>query len=126
MDLNAVEQLKKARPLGRVVTSFNQEDMKNENLALDILLRDQDRIIMPKKKSTITVSGEVLSPSSYVFSENLSYNDYLDLAGGIRDGAHKNNIFYLLFHSKFQKNICRSTLCGKLAKIRNFHIIYMI
>ena len=67
---NIVEQLKEARPLGRVVTSFNLEDMKNENIALDILLRDQDRIIMPKKKSTITVSGEVLSPSSYVFSEN--------------------------------------------------------
>ncbi len=93
---NIVEQLKEARPLGRVVTSFNLEDMKNENLALDILLRDQDRIIMPKKKSTITVSGEVLSPSSYVFSENLSFNDYLNLAGGLRDGADKNNIFYLL------------------------------
>ena len=93
---NIVEQLKEARPLGRVVTSFNLEDMKNENIALDILLRDQDRIIMPKKKSTITVSGEVLSPSSYVFSENLSFDDYLNLAGGLRDGADKNNIFYLL------------------------------
>ncbi len=93
---NIVEQLREARPLGRVVTSFNLEDMKNENLALDILLRDQDRIIMPKKKSTITVSGEVLSPSSYVFSESLSFNDYLNLAGGLRDGADENNIFYLL------------------------------
>jgi len=59
-------------------------------------LRDQDRIIMPKKKSTITVSGEVLSPSSYVYSKNLSYSDYIELAGGLREGADQDNIFYLL------------------------------
>ena len=93
---NIVEQLKEARPLGRVVVSFDLEKIKNANLAMDILLRDQDRIIMPKKKSTITVSGEVLSPSSYVYSKNLSYSDYIELAGGLREGADQDNIFYLL------------------------------
>ncbi len=93
---NIVEQLKEARPLGRVVVSFNLEKIKNANLEIDILLRDQDRIIMPRKKSTITVSGEVLSPSSYVYSKNLSYSDYIELAGGLREGADQDNIFYLL------------------------------
>ena len=93
---NIVEQLREARPLGRVVVSFDFEKIKNENLGIDILLRDQDRIIMPKKKSTITVSGEVLSPSSYVYSKNLSYSDYIDLAGGLKEGADQDNIFYLL------------------------------
>ena len=51
---------------------------------------------MPRKKSTITVSGEVLSPSSYVYSKNLSYFDYIELAGGLREGADQDNIFYLL------------------------------
>ena len=51
---------------------------------------------MPKKKSTITVSGEVLSPSSYVYSKNLNFSDYLNLAGGLREGADEKNIFYLL------------------------------
>ena len=55
-----------------------------------------DSNLMPKRKSTITVSGEVLSPSSYVYSKNLSYSDYIDLAGGFREGADKDNIFYLL------------------------------
>ena len=93
---NIVEQLKEARPLGRVVTSFNLEEIKKSELGLDIILRDQDRIIMPKKKSTITVSGEVLSPSSYVYSKNLNFSDYLNLAGGLREGADEKNIFYLL------------------------------
>ena len=93
---NIVEQLKEARPLGRVVVSFDLEKIKNANLAMDILLRDQDRIIMPRKESTITVSGEVLSPSSYVYSKNLSYYDYIELAGGLREGADQDNIFYLL------------------------------
>ena len=93
---NIVEQLKEARPLGRVVTSFDLENIKNEDISLDIIMRDQDRIIMPKKKSTITVSGEVLSPSSYVYSKTLNFNDYLNLAGGLKDGADEENIFYLL------------------------------
>jgi protein involved in polysaccharide export with SLBB domain len=93
---NIVEQLKEARPLGRVVVSFDLGKIKNKNLDIDISLRDQDRIIMPKKKSTITVSGEVLSPSSYVYSKNLSYSDYIELAGGFREGADQGNIFYLL------------------------------
>ena len=93
---NIVEQLKEARPLGRVVTSFDLENIKNEDMSLDIIMRDQDRIIMPKKKSTITVSGEVLSPSSYVYSKTLNFNDYLNLAGGLKEGADEENIFYLL------------------------------
>lgn len=93
---NIVKQLKEARPLGRVVVSFNSKEIKNNDASFNIILRDQDRIIMPKKKSTITVSGEVLSPSSYVYSKTLNFNDYLNLAGGLKEGADKNNIFYLL------------------------------
>ena len=93
---NIVKQLKEARPLGRVVTSFELEKMKDKDLALDIILVDQDRIIMPKSKSTITVSGEVLSPSSFVYSKNLSFSDYISLAGGLKDGADEDNLFYLL------------------------------
>ncbi len=93
---NIVEQLKNARPLGRVVTSFDLEQMGDLSLDLNILLRDQDRIIMPKKKSTVTISGEVLSPSSFVYSKNLNYSDYIKLAGGLKESADKDNIFYLL------------------------------
>lgn len=93
---NIVEQLKDASPLGRVVTNFDLTVMNDKNLDINIVLRDSDRIIMPKKKSTITVSGEVLSPSSYVFSKNLSYSDYIKLAGGFREGADKDNVFFLL------------------------------
>ena len=100
---NIVKQLKEARPLGRVVTSFDLEKIQNENLSIDMTLSDQDRIIMPKRKSTITVSGEVLSPSSYVYSKNLNFRDYLNLAGGFREGADEDNIFYLLPNGQASK-----------------------
>ena len=96
---NIVKQLKDARPLGRVVTEFNQERVKQ----LDLVLRDRDRIIMPKKKSTVTVSGEVLSPSSYVYSNDLGFKDYLKLAGGVKDSADEDNIFYLLPNGQASK-----------------------
>ncbi|MDA9595310.1 SLBB domain-containing protein [SAR86 cluster bacterium] len=100
---NIVEQLKDASPLGRVVTNFDLSVMNDKNLDINIVLRDSDRIIMPKKKSTITVSGEVLSPSSYVFSKNLSYSDYIKLAGGFREGADKDNVFFLLPNGQASK-----------------------
>jgi len=100
---NIVEQLKDASPLGRVVTNFDLTVMNDKNLDINIVLRDSDRIIMPKKKSTITVSGEVLSPSSYVFSKNLSYSDYIKLAGGFREGADKDNVFFLLPNGQASK-----------------------
>ena len=96
---NIVKQLKDARPLGRVVTEFDQERIED----LDLVLRDQDRIIMPKKKSTVTVSGEVLSPSSYVYSDDLGFKDYLKLAGGAKDSADEDNIFYLLPNGQASK-----------------------
>ena len=96
---NIVKQLKDARPLGRVVTEFDRESIED----LDLVLRDQDRIIMPKKKSTVTVSGEVLSPSSYVYSNDLSFKDYLKLAGGVKDSADEDNIFYLLPNGQASK-----------------------
>ena len=77
--------------------------MNDKNLDIDIVLRDSDRIIMPKKKSTVTVSGEVLSPSSFVFSKNLSYSDYIKLAGGFREGADKDNVFFLLPNGQASK-----------------------
>tara|TARA_S200000501_G_scaffold305075_1_gene293321 strand:+ start:356 stop:2179 length:1824 start_codon:yes stop_codon:yes gene_type:complete len=96
---NIVKQLKDARPLGRVVTTFDEEEIKD----LDLVLRDRDRIIMPKKKSTVTVSGEVLSPSSYVYSMDLGFKDYLKLAGGVKESADEDNIFYLLPNGQASK-----------------------
>ena len=89
--------------MGRVVTNFDLTIMNDINLGIDIVLRDSDRIIMPKKKSTVTVSGEVLSPSSYVFSKNLSYSDYIKLAGGFREGADEDNVFFLLPNGQASK-----------------------
>ncbi len=100
---NIVEQLKDASPLGRVVTNFDLTVMNDKNLDIDIVLRDSDRVIMPKKKSTVTVSGEVLSPSSYVFSKNLSYSDYIKLAGGFRESADEDNVFFLLPNGQASK-----------------------
>jgi protein involved in polysaccharide export with SLBB domain len=100
---NIVEQLKDASPLGRVVTNFDLTVMSDMKLDINIVLRDSDRIIMPKRKSTVTVSGEVLSPSSYVFSKNLSYSDYIKLAGGFREGADKDNVFLLLPNGQASK-----------------------
>ena len=51
---------------------------------------------MPEKKSTVTVTGEILSPMTFTYVESLDANDYIQLAGGLNENADKENIFLIL------------------------------
>ena len=61
----------------------------------------------PSEKSTITVTGEVLAPTSFVFSKNLRVNDYIKLAGGFADSADKKGIFVILPNGQAIRNLDR-------------------
>ena len=56
----------------------------------DILLEPGDRIFIPERSSTITVSGQVLSPTSFSFNPTFKVKNYIDLAGGYSEEADKN------------------------------------
>jgi len=101
---NLITRLKEISPVGRIVTEMDLEKLK-KNPEIDIVLNSGDRIYIPSEKSTITVTGEVLSPTSFVFSKNLRVNDYIKLAGGLADSADKKGIFVILPNGQAVKNI---------------------
>ena len=56
---NIIKRLKDAEPVGRIVVTFDLNQLaKNDDL--DLILLDQDQIIIPKKSSTVSVTGQVL------------------------------------------------------------------
>jgi polysaccharide export outer membrane protein len=63
---------------------------------LDTLLQPGDFIYVPKRPSTVSVSGEVLNPGSFQYRTGMSLGDYLDLAGGETNTADDSSTFIIL------------------------------
>lgn len=61
----------------------------------DIVLEEGDVLTIPRRKSEVRISGEVLFPTQIVFEENLTMEDYLSRAGGMTDAAEKKKIYVL-------------------------------
>ena len=83
-----ISNLQKINPIGRVVAEFDIDTLE-QYPERDLLLESGDRIFIPERPSTITVSGQVLSPTSFTFNPSLKVKNYIDLAGGYSDGADR-------------------------------------
>jgi polysaccharide biosynthesis/export protein len=59
----------------------------------DVLLKDGDKLMVPKKTQEITVIGEVQSPTSHIVQPGLTRDDYIAKSGGITQKADKRRIY---------------------------------
>ena len=84
-----ITDLENIDPIGRVVTEFDL-DLLEKAPEKDLLLESGDRIFIPDRPSTITVSGQVLSPTSFSFDPTFRVKNYIDQAGGYSEEADKN------------------------------------
>ncbi len=57
------------------------------------LLRDGDKLMVPKKTQEITIFGEVQSPTSHVFEAGLTRDDYIARSGGTTQKADRKRIY---------------------------------
>lgn len=89
-----IGDLEKINPIGRVVSEFDIDNLEKYP-ERDILLESGDRIFVPERSSTVTVSGQVLSPTSFNFNPKFKVNDYIQLAGGFQEGADRNRILVI-------------------------------
>ena len=84
-----ITDLENIDPVGRVVTEFDL-DILERFPEKDLTLEAGDRIFIPDRPSTITVSGQVLSPTSFTFNPSYNVKNYIDQAGGYSEEADKN------------------------------------
>ena len=61
--------------------------LKKQNTASNLLLEHGDRIEIPKEKQTVTIAGEVLSPTTVAYQPNFKFREYIAQAGGFTDSA---------------------------------------
>lgn len=86
------DTLDNARGIGRITVEADPAILRTQP-ALDTLLHSGDRIFIPKRTSTVRVSGEVLSPAALQFQTGKSVRDYIREAGGFSYHADKDRVF---------------------------------
>jgi polysaccharide export outer membrane protein len=88
-----IQQLRNTKPVGRLVIDVHQVMNARPGGAGDVLLRNGDELLIPKKTQEITVLGEVQSPTSHIYRAGLSREDYIAKSGGATQKADRKRIY---------------------------------
>jgi len=62
----------------------------------DPLLETGDALYIPKRPSTVAVTGEVLNGGAFAWKPGMTVDDYIDMAGGETDAAEDSDIFVIM------------------------------
>jgi polysaccharide biosynthesis/export protein len=88
-----VTQLRESKPVGRLVIDIPKVMKGRPGVSDDVLLRDGDKLLVPKQSQEITILGEVQSPTSHVYEAGLTRDDYIAKSGGITQKADRKRIY---------------------------------
>ena len=88
-----LEQLRNSKPVGRLVIDISGVLKGPAGAPGDVLVKDGDKLIVPKKTQEITILGEVQSPTSHVFEVGLTREEYIAKSGGVTQKADKKRIY---------------------------------
>jgi polysaccharide export outer membrane protein len=88
-----IQQLRETKPVGRLVLNVDEVLKGPSGASGDVVLRDGDKLLVPKKTQEITILGEVQSPTSHVFRAGLTRDDYIARSGGSTQKADRKRIY---------------------------------
>ncbi len=88
-----LSQLRDTKPVGRLVINVDKVISGKPGGSGDVLLRDGDKLLVPKKTQEITILGEVQSPTSHIFQAGLTRDDYIAKSGGVTRKADRKRIY---------------------------------
>jgi protein involved in polysaccharide export with SLBB domain len=89
--LGVINELADLEALGRMVIDL--ESILTGDKSRDVLLEDGDRLFVPPIRKTVTVIGQVQSPSTHFFDQNIDVDQYIRLAGGTKRQADYERIY---------------------------------
>lgn len=88
-----INQLENQPPVGRLV--LDVPAILAGDMTADIPVEDGDLFYIPRTDYTVSVVGEVQHASSHRFKDNMTVEDYLSLAGGLRKRADEERIYVI-------------------------------
>jgi protein involved in polysaccharide export with SLBB domain len=88
-----IQQLRETKPVGRLVINLDRVVQGRPGGPEDVLVRDGDKLLVPKQTQEITILGEVQSPTSHVYRSGLTRDDYIAKSGGVTQKADRSRIY---------------------------------
>lgn len=88
-----LSQLQSARAVGRFVIDLPGLLAGRAGESMDVVLRDGDELVVPKRRQEVSVIGEVQNPASHLYLPSLSRDDYIHLSGGTTRKADRGRIY---------------------------------
>jgi protein involved in polysaccharide export with SLBB domain len=88
-----LERLKTTPATGRLVIDLDKVINKTEEYVIS--LENGDNLLIPRKKNSVTIVGEVQWPISQVYENELSYLDYIFRSGGLTNKADEDRIYII-------------------------------
>ena len=95
---NLAVQAEKLKPIGRIAIKLDRNLTEFANSAYNISLESNDTLYIPTKPDSISVMGEVMTPSAFVYTSD-SAIDYIKLAGGRTSMA--DDIYFVVHANGF-------------------------
>ena len=86
-------QLRGTTPVGRLALDLPKLLRVVQGSADDLALQNGDVLMVPGPTQTVTVVGEVQSPTSLLHERGLDRNDYINLSGGTTRRADTSRIY---------------------------------
>jgi len=88
-------ELQQTQAVGRLVIDLNQIISADEGSSKDVILKDGDELIVPKRTQEVTVIGEVPNTTSHLWQPNQSLEYYVDQSGGATKQADDKAIYII-------------------------------
>jgi polysaccharide biosynthesis/export protein len=88
-----IQQLRNTKPVGRLVIDVRQIVSGPAGGPGDVILRNGDMLLIPKKMQEVTILGEVQSPTSHLYRAGLTRDDYIAKSGGTTQKADRKRIY---------------------------------
>jgi polysaccharide export outer membrane protein len=88
-----LHQLTDAKAIGRLVIDLKAVLRTKPGSSEDVILRNGDELIVPKKRQEVMVLGEVQDPTSHLYKRRMTRDDYIDQSGGPTREADRKRIY---------------------------------
>lgn len=88
-----LSQLKGTRAVGRMVINLPTLMREPVGSTEDVVLRDADRLVVPRFEQQVTVLGEVQNTTSLLYNPRWSRDDYIAQGGGMTRRADGRQIY---------------------------------
>jgi len=89
-----IQSLRQLKATGRMTVYISHLRLLKGS-EYDIELEDGDSLFIPPKNSVVNVVGAVMAQGTYIFSDKMTYQDYIRETGGYSRYADPDNVFVM-------------------------------